>query len=162
VPQAPRFGLGPVDLNVISASAQHVQRTPDMAARRGSPDYELVLVRGGRCELRHCGRTVLVPEGGFVLLDNQRAYALRFDVDSDCFAVHLPDPWLPRPRDFAAQELPGERPWGRALAALLSAGDLRRLCCHAAPLPISWDRCSPCWPGHLRRLPVASRPSWHA
>src|SRR6202035_3823171 len=66
-----RVGLGPVDLNFLSAGPQRVVRSNAIVARTMSPDYDLLYLRDGAVNVSHCGKHLLVPQGAFVLLNNQ-------------------------------------------------------------------------------------------
>src|SRR5438045_2696300 len=68
-----RIGLGPIDLNILEASSQRVQRTRSTISRQKA-DYDLLYLQEGAAELEHCGNRIRVPAGSFVLLDNQQPY----------------------------------------------------------------------------------------
>ena len=131
--------MGPIDFNFLDASPQHVIRTKAMAQRQRSASYDLLYLQRGPADLRHCGATLHIPEGGFVLLDNLEPYDLFFAQDSSCLTTHFDDRWLRKwvayPRALAARPIVGEQAWAAPLAAMLrtiSAGGL-----HGAVLPRS-------------------------
>jgi AraC-like DNA-binding protein len=117
-----RIGLGPIELNILEASSQRVQRTRSMISRQ-KPDYDLLYLQEGAGELEHCGNKIRVPTGSFVLLDNQQPYELLFPNGSVCLAIHFEDRWLrkwvPFPREIAAQAISGDFGWGTPLVAML-------------------------------------------
>ena len=119
-----QVGLGPIDLNILEASPQRVQRTRSMISRQ-KPDYDLLYLQEGAGELEHCGNKIKVPAGSFVLLDNLQPYDLLFPNGSVCLATHFDDRWLRKwvafPRAIAAQAIPGDFAWGTPLAAMLRA-----------------------------------------
>ena len=134
-----RIGMGPIDLNFLDASPQRVMRTRAMAQRQHSASYQLLYIQKGPADLRHCGATLHIPEGSFVLLDNLEPYDLSFAQDSSCVTIHFDDRWLRKwvayPRALAARLIVGEQTWAAPLAAMLrtiSAGGL-----HGAVLPRS-------------------------
>ena len=115
-------GLGPIDLNILEASPQHVQRTRSMISRQKA-DYELLYLQEGAAELEHCGNKIKVPMGSFVLLDNLQPCDLLFPSGSVCLATHFEDRWLRKwvafPRAIVAQAIPGDFAWGTPLVAML-------------------------------------------
>lgn len=134
-----RIGMGPIDFNFLDASPQHVIRTKAMAQRQRSACYDLLYFQRSRADLSHCGATLHIPEGSFVLLDNLEPYDLLFAQDNTCLAIHFDDRWLRKwvayPRALAARPILGEQAWAAPLAAMLrtiSAGGL-----HGAVLPRS-------------------------
>ena len=134
-----RIGMGPIDLNFLDASPHRVMRTRAMAQRQRSAIYDLLYMEKGPADVRHCGATLHIPEGSFVLLDQFEPYELSFTQDHRCLATHFDDRWLRRwvayPRALAARPIGGEQPWAPPLAAMLrtiSAGGL-----HGAALPRS-------------------------
>lgn len=134
-----RIGLGPIDLNFLQAAPQRVEHTRAMAARQHSADYDLLYMRRGPADLRHCGVTMRVPEGCFVLLDNSEPYDLVFGEESSCLTAHFDDRWLrkwtPDPRVLTARPIDGTRDWASPLAAILRAIEETGL--HGAVLPRS-------------------------
>jgi AraC-like DNA-binding protein len=116
------FGLGRLDLNFLTAAPQRVLHTPGMISRRKA-DYDLLYLDSSAAALRHAGHSVRVPEGSFVLLDNQESYDLSFDRDSICLTTHIDASWLqrwvPHPKALVAVPVDGQHDWGAALAAML-------------------------------------------
>lgn len=119
-----RYGLGPIDLNFLNAKPQRVLHTRSMAARGGVSDYDLLYMKHGPAELRHCGNDMRVTEGSFVLLDNQHPYDLAFPEGSFCLTTHFEESWLrkwvPHPDRLVAKPIDASNDWGMPLAALLS------------------------------------------
>jgi AraC-like DNA-binding protein len=119
-----RYGLGPIDLNFLQAKPQRVQHTPGKATRKSVADYDLLYMKKGPADLRHCGKDMRVSEGSFVLLDNQNPYDLRFPDGSFCLTTHFEDSWLrkwvPHPAKLVAKPIDATNDWGTPLAALLS------------------------------------------
>jgi AraC-like DNA-binding protein len=120
-----RVGLGPVDLNFLSAGPQRVVRSTAIVARTVSPDYDLLYLRGGTVDVLHCGRKLHVPQGAFVLLNNQQPYELSFKSEADCLTAHLTDHWLRKwvsyPEALVARTIVSAATWGAPLAATLVA-----------------------------------------
>jgi AraC-like DNA-binding protein len=120
-----RVGLGPVDLNFLAAATQKVVRSNAIVARTRSPDYDLLYLRAGTVDVSHCGQNLHVPQGSFVLLNNQKPYELSFKSDADCLTAHLSDQWLrkwvPYPEALVARSIVSAATWGAPLAATLVA-----------------------------------------
>jgi len=139
-----RYGLGPLDLNFLSAGPQVVLHTPEMARRSRDATYELVYVRHGRVEVRHCGAAALVPQGNFILLDDQEPFELVFPGDSLCLTTHLPEAWLrrwiPHPKLLTAKPIAGADGWGGPLASLLTTIADQGLERAALPRPVIADQ----------------------
>jgi AraC-like DNA-binding protein len=80
-------------------------------------------MRTGPGDLTHCGTRVTVPEGSFILIDNEQPYDLRFSGRTVCLTTHMEDRWLrkwvPHPKTLVARPIAGGRDWARPLAAML-------------------------------------------
>ena len=120
-----RYGLGPLELNFLKCSRQVVSRSPEMVARDTMPFFELLFARMGSIAVRHGESRSIVPQGCFVLLDDQIAYDLDFPEGSDCLTVRMPEQWLsswtPCMHEVVGLPLGLRSPWGRPLAGLLTA-----------------------------------------
>lgn len=120
-----RYGLGPLELNFLSCSRQTVSRSPEMVAMRQAPYFELLYARRGAIRATHGGVRSTVPQGGFIILNDQLAYELDFPDGSDCLTVRMPDDWacqwLPDIHSSVGEPIGVYNPWGRPLAGLLTA-----------------------------------------
>nr|BAB78520.1 cad gene transcriptional regulator [Bradyrhizobium sp. HW13] len=114
--------LGPLQLNYLSATSQRVLRSRAMIDK-SSNDYLLLLIEKEEAQLHHYGRRLTIPEGSFVLLDNQQPFELLREAGGSSLAVRLEDAWLrrwlPHPTAVVAT-LTGTRDgWGSTLATAL-------------------------------------------
>jgi AraC-like DNA-binding protein len=120
-----RYGLGAVDINLLSACAQRVVRSAAITARTRRADYDLIYMRRGAVNVIHGGIASQVAEGSFVLLDDEKPFDLRFDTDSDGMVAHFTGPWLrqwlPHPEILVAKPIPGSGHWAAPLAATMIA-----------------------------------------
>jgi AraC-like DNA-binding protein len=116
------FELGPLQLNFLSATSQHVSHSAAMV-NRSSNDYLLLFLEKEAAQLRHYGMDTSVPEGCFVLLDNQQPYELLRENGGASIAMRLEDSWLrhwvPNPRAAVAKPIIAGDGWGSTLAAML-------------------------------------------
>jgi AraC-like DNA-binding protein len=116
------FELGPLQLNFMSATSQHVSHSAAMV-NRSSNDYLLLFFEREAAGLRHYGVEMTVPEGSFVLLDNQQPYELLRENGGASLAMRLEDSWLrhwvPHPKAAVAKPIVAEDGWGSSLAAML-------------------------------------------
>jgi AraC-like DNA-binding protein len=116
------FELGPLQLNFLSATSQHVSHSAAMV-NRSSNDYLLLFFEREAAQLRHYGVDTSVPEGCFVLLDNQQPYELLRENGGASLAMRLEDSWLrhwlPHPKAAVAKPIVAEDGWGSSLAAML-------------------------------------------
>lgn len=117
------YRLGPVDLNFISATPQVVFHGAGSAASMTNASFDLVYLKRGTGKLRHHGKSVIVPEGGLVLLDNTRDYEFGFGTGSLGLTVHIGEAWLRRWTHAAvnliAHPLMARNSWGYPLTAML-------------------------------------------
>jgi len=120
-----RYGLGPLELNFLTCKPQSVSRSPEMVARDRAPFFELLYARHGLINVRHGEFRSTVPEGGFLILDDQLEYELHFPEGSNCLTVRMPEPWLTpwvsAPQEAIGRPLGVDQPWARPLAGLLTA-----------------------------------------
>ncbi|WP_167383143.1 helix-turn-helix transcriptional regulator [Sphingobium xenophagum] len=120
-----RYGLGPLELNFLSCKPQTVSRSPEMVARDRAPFFELLYARSGLINVSHGRFRSSVPEGAFVILNDQLEYGLDFPEGSNCLTVRMPEPWLTpwiaSPHDVIGRPLGVDQPWARPLAGLLTA-----------------------------------------
>jgi AraC-like DNA-binding protein len=116
------FQLGSLQLNCLSATSQRVLHSPAMVSR-SSNDYLLLLFEKEAARLWHYGLEMNVPEGSFVLLDNQQPFELLRENGGVTLAMRLEDAWLrhwlPHPNAAVAVPIVGEDGWGAPLAATL-------------------------------------------
>jgi AraC-like DNA-binding protein len=116
------FELGPLQLNFLSATSQHVTHSAAMV-NRSSNDYLLLFFEKEAAQLRHYGVDTRVAEGCFVLLDNQQPYELLRENGGASLAMRLEDTWLrhwvPHPNAAVAKPIVAEDGWGSTLAAML-------------------------------------------
>jgi AraC-like DNA-binding protein len=140
-----RYGLGAIDINLLSASAQRAVRSPAITARTRSADYDLVYMRRGAVNVIHNGSAFHVAEGSFVLLDNEKPFYLRFDTDSDGLVAHLPGHWLrqwiPHPETLVARAISGSGNWAAPLAATMITIADTGLADIALPRSVIADQC---------------------
>lgn len=89
-----RYGLGPIDLNLLAATRQMVSHHADVPSRGGPPSFLLLFARSGAINVQHCGRRSVVAPGSFVLLDNDHSWDLDFPRGGDCPTLNMPKDWL--------------------------------------------------------------------
>jgi len=86
--------LATLQLSRVTATAQHVRRTPARIAR-ASEDYFLVSIQShGTGAVVQDGRSALLAPGDFALYDSTRPYELRFDGPFQQYVLKLPGPTL--------------------------------------------------------------------
>jgi AraC-like DNA-binding protein len=96
--------LATLELSQVTATAQHVRRTPSLIAATAE-DYFLVSIQtSGIGAILQDGRTAVLQPGDFALYDSTRPYELRFDDDFQQYVLMLPGPTL-RSQLRAAPEL---------------------------------------------------------
>ena len=96
--------LATLELSRVTATAQHVRRTPSLIAT-AAEDYFLVSIQTeGVGAIVQDGRTAVLQPGDFALYDSTRPYELRFDSDFQQYVLMLPGPTL-RSQLRAAPEL---------------------------------------------------------
>lgn len=120
-----RYGLGPIDLNVLAATRQVVSHRTGTASRGGPATFELLFARSGAITVEHLGRQSVVAPGSFILLDNDHSWDLAFPGGGDCPTVHMPKDWLlgfaPSAHDFCGVPLGVASGWARPLASYIAA-----------------------------------------
>jgi len=86
--------LASLQLSRVTATAQHVRRTPARIARAGE-DYLLVSIQSqGVGQVVQDGRVARLAPGDFALYDSTRPYELRFDGEFQQYVLMLPGPLL--------------------------------------------------------------------
>ena len=86
--------LSTLELSRVTASAQHVKRTPAKIAR-ASEDYFLVSIQtAGQGTVLQDGRSAVLRPGDFALYDSTRPYELVFDGNFQQYVLMLPGPAL--------------------------------------------------------------------
>ena len=86
--------LATLQLSRVTATAQHVRRTPARIAW-ASEDYFLVSIQSrGNGAVVQDGRSALLTPGDFALYDSTRPYELRFDGPFQQYVLKLPGPTL--------------------------------------------------------------------
>jgi len=119
-----QYGLGPVELNFISATPQRCLRSPQMVSRSGEPSYELVFMKSGTMIVTYEHEEEYVPQGSFTLLRNAEPYQFVCEGQTSALTAHFKDEWLRRwlisHENFTRVSHETRRAWGTPLAALLS------------------------------------------
>jgi AraC-like DNA-binding protein len=86
--------LATLELSRVTASAQHVHRTPSLIAA-AAEDYFLVSIQtDGTGAVVQDGRAAVLGPGDFALYDSTRPYELRFDGPFQQYVLMLPGPTL--------------------------------------------------------------------
>jgi AraC-like DNA-binding protein len=86
--------LATLELSRVTASAQHVRRTPSLIAA-AAEDYFLVSIQtDGTGAVLQDGRTAVLEPGDFALYDSTRPYELRFGGSFQQYVLMLPGPTL--------------------------------------------------------------------
>jgi AraC-like DNA-binding protein len=86
--------LATLELSRVTATAQHVRRTPSLIAA-AAEDYFLVSIQtDGVGSVTQDGRTAVLKPGDFALYDSTRPYELRFDGPFQQYVLMLPGPTL--------------------------------------------------------------------
>jgi AraC-like DNA-binding protein len=118
--------LATLDLSRVTATAQHVRRTPSLIAA-AAEDYFLVSIQtDGVGRIIQDGRTAELRPGDFALYDSTRPYELLFDGPFQQYVVMLPGPTL-RTQLRGAPELTARRVRGSRGAGHLMIQMIRTL-----------------------------------
>jgi AraC-like DNA-binding protein len=118
--------LATLELSCVTASAQHVRRTPAKIAH-ASEDYFLVSIQTrGQGAVLQDGRTALLGPGDFALYDSTRPYDLVFEGDFQQYVLMLPGPEL-RSQLRETQQLTARPVSGRRGAGHLMIGMIESL-----------------------------------
>jgi AraC-like DNA-binding protein len=116
--------LGPIAVNRVHASAQHVYRTPAAIGRSRQDFYYLLSQFDRPWGVAQAGREAALAPGDAVLVDSRDCYAFHFGQGVHCASIQLPidwaERWLPAGPDSVARRIPGDRGWGLALRGLLA------------------------------------------
>lgn len=126
-----KFGLAQVDLNFFAAQPQQVEHSASMARAQTQANYELLYMHCGAGHVRHSGHEMHVPEGSFMLVDNELPWQLAFPSETVCFTTHIHDEWLRKwvaqPKMLIARPIEARTTWGSPLASLLETISRRGL-----------------------------------
>ncbi len=118
--------LATLELSRVTATAQHVRRTPALIAATVE-DYFLVSIQtAGTGRITQDGRTAELGPGDFALYDSTRPYALDFDGDFQQYVLMLPGPTL-RSQVRATHELTARPVSGTSGAGHLTIAMIRTL-----------------------------------
>jgi AraC-like DNA-binding protein len=118
--------LATLDLSRVTATAQHVRRTPSLIAA-AAEDYFLVSIQTeGTGTVVQDDRTAVLQPGDFALYDSTRPYELLFDGPFQEYVVMLPGPML-RSQLRGAPELTARRVRGSRGAGHLMIEMIRTL-----------------------------------
>jgi AraC-like DNA-binding protein len=115
--------LSTLELSRVTASAQHVRRTPRLVAR-SSEDYFLVSIQTqGRGQVVQDGRRALLAPGDFALYDSTRPYELVFGGDFQQIVLMLPGAELRselrQTEDLTASAVSGRRGAGHLMIEMI-------------------------------------------
>jgi AraC-like DNA-binding protein len=139
-----KFGLEHVALNFFTAEAQKVDHSPSMVKSQSKADYELLYMHHGIGHIRHSGSEMPIPEGSFVLVDNELPWHIEFRQETVCFTTHLHDEWLRKwvayPKQLIARPIEARTSWGSPLASLLETISNRGLSDAILPRPVIADQ----------------------
>jgi AraC-like DNA-binding protein len=155
--------LSTLELSRVTASAQHVRRTPRQI-QRASEDFFLVSIQTqGVGEVHQDGRRAVLQAGDFALYDSTRPYDLVFDGDFQQFVLMLPGAALrAQLRDthqLTARAVSGRRGAGHLMIEMLRtlAQDIRTL--EPASAAAVADSVTQILVAGLRTLPASQRPA---
>lgn len=122
-----QFGLGALELNFITATPQHIRRTPAMVSRGGSASYELVFMKQGTMHVRYRTGEEFIAESDFALLRNAEPYEFICPEKSVALTAHVSADWvgrwLPSLESFSGLSTAVRQAWGRPLAAMFCTID---------------------------------------
>jgi AraC-like DNA-binding protein len=115
--------LATLELSRVTATAQHVRRTPSLIAA-AAEDYFLVSIQTeGIGRITQDGRTAVLEPGDFALYDSTRPYELRFDGDFQQYVLMLPGPTLRsqlrRAPELTARGVRGSRGAGHLMIEMI-------------------------------------------
>lgn len=115
--------LATLELSRVTATAQHVRRTPSLIAT-AAEDYFLVSIQTrGTGVLDQDGRTAVLHPGDFALYDSTRPYDLRFADAFQQYVLMLPGPTLRSqlraPADVTARRVRGSRGAGHLMIEMI-------------------------------------------
>jgi AraC-like DNA-binding protein len=155
--------LATLRLSRVTATAQHVRRTPAKVAA-SSDDYFLVSIQTeGRGTVSQDGRDALLMPGDFALYDSTRPYDLRFDGPFQQFVLMLPGPTLRTALQgteaLTATTVSGQRGAGHLMIGMIRtlAADIDTLAPESAAAVA--DSVSQILVAGLAALPAARRPA---
>ena len=155
--------LATLRLSRVTATAQHVRRTPAKVAA-SSDDYFLVSIQTeGRGMVSQDGRDALLMPGDFALYDSTRPYDLRFDGPFQQFVLMLPGPTLRTAlrgtEALTATTVSGARGAGHLMIGMIRtlAADIDTLAPESAAAVA--DSVSQILVAGLAALPAAKRPA---
>ncbi|GAA4683682.1 helix-turn-helix domain-containing protein [Pseudonocardia yuanmonensis] len=118
--------LATLELSRVTATAQHVVRTPSLIASTAEDFFLVSLQTRGRGRISQDSRTAELAAGDFALYDSTRPYALEFDGPFQQYVLMLPGPTL-RSRLRDTPELTARRVQGAAGAGHLMIEMIRTL-----------------------------------
>jgi AraC-like DNA-binding protein len=125
--------LATLELSRVTATAQHVRRTPSLISA-AAEDYFLVSIQTrGAGTVAQDGRTAALAPGDFAVYDSTRPYELRFDGPFQQYVLMLPGPML-RSQLRAAPDLTARRVRGSRGAGHLMIEMIRTLAADIAVL----------------------------
>jgi AraC-like DNA-binding protein len=115
--------LATLELSRVTATAQHVRRTPSLIAA-AAEDYFLVSIQTkGAGALVQDGRTAALAPGDFALYDSTRPYELHFDAEFQQYVLMLPGPTLRsqlrRVQELTARSVRGSRGAGHLMIEMI-------------------------------------------
>jgi AraC-like DNA-binding protein len=155
--------LATLRLSRVTATAQHVRRTPAKLAA-STDDYFLVSIQTrGRGRVEQDGRVALLEPGDFALYDSTRPYDLRFDAPFQQFVLMLPGPTLRSAlrgtEALTATTVSGQRGAGHLMIGMIRtlASDIDTLAPESAAAVA--DSVSQILVAGLAALPAAKRPA---
>jgi AraC-like DNA-binding protein len=155
--------LATLRLSRVTATAQHVRRTPAKVAS-SSDDYFLVSIQThGRGRVLQDGREALLEPGDFALYDSTRPYDLRFEAPFQQFVLMLPGPTLRTAlrgtEALTATTVSGQRGAGHLMIGMIRtlASDIGTLAPESAAAVA--DSVSQILVAGLAALPAAKRPA---
>lgn len=86
--------LATLELSRVTATAQHVCRTPSLIAQTAEDFFLVSIQTSGVGRISQDGRTAVLHPGDFCLYDSTRPYELRFDAEFQQYVLMLPGPTL--------------------------------------------------------------------
>ncbi|MBW0093286.1 helix-turn-helix domain-containing protein [Pseudonocardia sp. KRD-184] len=115
--------LATLELSRVTASAQHVHRTPSLIARAAEDRFLVSIQTSGVGRISQDGRTAVLHAGDFALYDSTRPYRLDFDGPFQQYVLMLPGPTLRSQlrdaTDLTARSVRGSRGAGHLMIEMI-------------------------------------------
>jgi len=135
--------FGPIHIVRQSGSSHRCFRTRSELARSAEHSFNLVMAVNCPWRIDHLGQSAM-SAGDVLLADSSHPISMRIDREYDIVNLGFSEEWLrrwlPDPHRLIARRIPGNSPWGRALAAYLRELSPELAAEPPLPLPVIADQ----------------------